>query len=440
MTRKKFYVTTAIDYVNAKPHIGHAYQKIVADVLARWNKIRGKEVFFITGTDEYGQKIANSAMEAGKNSQEFVDDVSKEFKKSWNILNIDFDRFIRTTDEDHKEKVKEFVKLMEKKGDIYKGEYSGDYCEGCEAYITKKDIIDNKCPFHPNKELKQLAEETYFFRLSKYEDKLLDLYEKNSNYILPLFRKKEIINRVKSGLKDLNIARLKENMNWGIDFPIDDKYVIYVWYEALLNYITGIDWPNKKFEKFWPADVQLLGIDNSWFHCVIWPAMLMSVGIEPAKTILINGFLTIDGQKISKSLGNIISPKELLKKYSADSIRYFVCRNFVFGQDGDFSQKALIQRHNDELADKLGNLVSRVSGLIEKNGVEEFDWEKSKNEVLIKRNIALTNMNLFAIKLKNLYTIFTVLEKSIEKLFENYEFDKVLNEIFNLCFRNLEFY
>lgn len=400
---KKFYVTTAIDYVNAEPHIGHAYQKIIADVLARWHKINEEEVFFLTGTDEHGQKLAESAREVGKTPKEFVDSISPKFQESWDLLNIKYDRFIRTTDKEHEKKVREFIKLMEKNGDIYKGEYCGLYCEGCEAYITEKDLVNNRCPFHPNKELKELKEEAYFFRLSKYEKKILELYEKNKKYILPLFRRQEIINRVKDGLKDLNITRLKKNMSWGINFPLDDKYVVYVWYEALLNYITGIGWPvDKKFKKFWPADVQLLGIDNGWFHCVIWPAMLFSNKIKPANTILINGFLTFNGKKISKSLGNVISPKYLVEKYGADSIRYYVCRNFVFGQDGDFSEEELTARYNNELADKFGNLISRISALIEKNGIE-----KCENRLIKKLKI-----------------------KEIEKKIENYEFDRALNEIF----------
>lgn len=403
MVKKKFYVTTAIDYVNSEPHIGHAYQKIIADVLARFHKLKGEEVFFLTGTDEHGQKIATSAQERGKSPKKFVDEIAPKFSNAWKQLNIEFDRFIRTTDKDHEEKVKEFINLVEKKGDIYKGKYKGLYCEGCEAYVTEKDLINGRCQFHPNKELKELEEETYFFRLSKYEKLLLDFYEKNENYILPKFRKQEIINRVKEGLKDLNITRLKENTSWGIPFPLDNDYVVYVWYEALLNYITGVGWPkDPKFKKFWPADVELLGIDNGWFHCVIWPAMLMSAGIKPPKTILINGFLTFNGKKISKSLGNSISPVELVNKYGADTIRYYVCRNFVFGQDGDFSEKEIVERHNSELADKLGNLVSRVAGLIERNGFQKCEVKLLK-------------------KLK---------EKEIERKIKNYEFDKALNEIF----------
>ena len=400
---KKFYVTTAIDYVNAEPHIGHAYQKVLADVLARWHKVIGDDVFYLTGTDEHGQKIAKSAEEKNESPKEFVDSLALKFKEAWEELDIKFDRFIRTTDKDHEKKVQDFIRLIDKKGDIYKGEYKGLYCEGCEAYITEKDLINGKCPFHPNREIKEIMEETYFFRLSKYRDKLLEFYKKNKDYILPAFRRQEIINRVKEGLKDLNITRLKKNMSWGIQFPLDKDYVVYVWYEALLNYITGIGWPDDvKFKKFWPADVEILGTDNAWFHCVIWPAMLFSAGIKPPKSILINGFLTFEGQKISKSLGNSISPKKLIEQYGSDSVRYYLCRNFVIGEDGDFSEKNLIYRNNGELADKLGNLVSRVTALAEKYGIE-----KCENKLLKKLEL-----------------------KKIDKLFENYELDKVLNEIF----------
>ncbi len=389
--------------MNSEPHIGHAYQKIIADVLARWHKQKGEEVFFLTGTDEHGQKIARGAEVNGKTPKRFVDELTPKFEKAWKSLDIEFDRFIRTTEEDHQARVKKFIEIVEKKGDIYKGKYKGLYCEGCEAYVTEKDLVNGRCQFHPNKEPKELKEDSYFFKLSKYQKNLLEFYDKNSDYILPLFRRQEIVNRVKEGLNDLNITRLRQNMSWGISFPLDSDYVVYVWYEALLNYITGIEWPDgKKFKKFWPADVELLGIDNGWFHCVIWPAMLFSAGIKPAKTILINGFLTFNRQKISKSLGNSISPFELVDKYGADAIRYYLCRNFVFGQDGDFSEKELVSRYNNELADKLGNLVSRVSSLIERDG-----FQKCENKLLKKLK-----------------------EKEFEKKIKNYEFDKALNEIF----------
>ena len=390
---RKFYITTAIDYVNADPHVGHAYQKIIADALARWHKLKGEKVFYLTGTDEHGQKVVRSAEEAGKNPKEFVDKIAKKFKESWKILNIDYDRFIRTTDKDHEKFVQTFIKKIEK--DIYKGEYEGLYCVGCERFYTEKDLVEGQCQFHPGKKLESLKEETYYFKLSKYQKQLLKLYEKK-NFVLPRERKKEIINRVREGLQDLSITRT--NFKWGILFPLDKKHVVYVWFDALLNYLTGAG----KNQSFWPADVHLLGKDNGWFHAVIWPAMLLAAGYKLPRTIFIHGFLTFNSQKISKSLGNVISPSYLSEKYGTDSIRYFICRNFVFGEDGDFSEKVLVERHNNELANKLGNLVSRVTGLAEKVGIEKI------------QNTLLKKLKL----------------REIEKHIENYRFDKALNDIF----------
>lgn len=398
MVRKKFYVTTAIDYPNSEPHIGHAYQKVVADVLSRWHKLLGEDVWFLTGTDEHGKKIQEVAEKVGKTPKQFVDELSVKFKEAWKSLNIEPSRFIRTTDKDHEKIVQDVIKKCFKNGDIYKGEYEGCYCVNCEAYVTEKDLVNGECPFHPGKKIQILKEESYFFKLSKYQKFLLDLYKNNSEFILPKERKNEIVNRVKEGLKDLSISRT--SFDWGIPFPLDKKHVTYVWFDALFNYYSG----SGPKQKYWPANVHLLGKDNSWFHCVYWPAFLKSAGIELPKTVFVHGFLTFNGQKISKSLGNVISPKYLAEKYGADSVRYFLCRQFPFaeGNDGDFSERALIDRHNNELADKLGNLVSRVSALIEKYGTE-----KTENKLIKKLNL-----------------------EKIEKLFENYELDKVLNEIF----------
>jgi methionyl-tRNA synthetase len=392
---RKFYVTTAIDYVNAEPHIGHAYQKIVADALARWHKLLGDEVRFLTGTDEHGKKVQNAAEAAGKSPKEFVDETSKKFKEAWKALNVIPNRFIRTTDKDHAKVVKEFIEKCEKKGDIYKGTYEGNYCVNCEAYVTKKDLVDGECPYHPGKKIEKISEESYFFKLSKYQDFLLDLYKKHPEFVLPDSRRNEIINRVKDGLNDLSITRT--SFDWGIPFPLDKKHVTYVWFDALINYYTGED-------GFWPADVHILGKDNTWFHAVYWPAMLKSVGYKLPKTIFNHGFLTFNGQKISKSLGNVISPLVLVEKYGADSIRYYALRHFPFanGDDGDFSEEVLVRRHNDELANKLGNLVSRVSSLAEKNGIA-----KCENKLLKKLKL-----------------------KEIGKLIDNFEFDKALNLIF----------
>ena len=396
---EKFYITTAIDYVNAAPHIGHAYQKIVADTLARWNKLQGKDVLFVTGTDEYGKKVQEAAEAAGKNPKQFVDEISKEFIKAWKILNIDYDRFIRTTDPDHAEIVKKFIEKCNEAGDIYKGEYSGDYCTGCEAYITERDLIEGKCPIHPNREIEKISEESYFFKLSKYQDFLLKLYK--TDFTKPKIRRNEVRKRVEEGLNDLSISRT--SFDWGIPFPLDKKHVTYVWFDALINYYTATR--EKGREDFWgQPTVHILGKDNTWFHNVYWPAMLKSAGIELPKTTINHGFLTFNGQKISKSLGNSISPITLVDKYGVDAVRYFCLRNFSFvsGSDGDFSETSLVERHNNELANKLGNLISRTSALAEKYGME-----KTSNTLLKKLNL-----------------------KQIEKHFDEFQIDKALNEIF----------
>ncbi|MBU4086719.1 MAG: class I tRNA ligase family protein, partial [Nanoarchaeota archaeon] len=365
---KKFYITTAIDYPNAEPHVGHAYQKLIADALARWHRLKGEDVFFLTGTDEHGKKIQEAAEKQGKKPKEFVDEVSEKFKEAWKSLNIKHDRFIRTTDKDHEKLVQEAIKKCDKNKDIYKGFYEGHYCVGCEAYYTEKDLTNGYCPIH-KKPVEKLKEESYFFRLSKYQKFLLDLYKKNPNFVLPDERRNEIISRVKEGLKDLSISRT--SFSWGIPFPLDKKHVVYVWFDALFNYISGAG----KNHEYWPAELHLLGKDNGWFHAVYWPAFLKSAGYELPKTVFIHGFLTFNGQKISKSLGSSISPNNLVEKYGTDSVRYFVFRQFPFaeGADGDFSEKALVERNNSELADKLGNLISRVSSLIEKNGLEKTE-------------------------------------------------------------------
>ncbi|MGY4884551.1 MAG: methionine--tRNA ligase [Nanobdellota archaeon] len=400
---KKFYVTTPIYYPNDIPHIGHAYTTIAADLLARWNKLLGKEVFFLTGTDEHGKKIENIAKENGKKPKEFIDVLIPKFKDAWKKLNIDYDYFIRTTDPDHEKVVKEVLKKVYDNGDIYLGQYEGYYCTGCEAYYTEKDLVEGCCPIH-KKKIELLKEASYFFKLSKYQKKLLELYEKHPEFILPKSRRNEIINRVKEGLNDLSISRT--SFDWGIKLPFDSKHIAYVWFDALLNYYSATKLKGK--QKFWPTDVHLIGKDIIWFHTVYWPAMLLSAGIELPKTVFAHGWWTFDNEKISKSRGKVINIDELISIAGVDSARYFLFRNTAFGDDGDFSEQSLIDRHNNELANKLGNLVSRVSSLIEKNGIE-----KCENKLLKKLKI-----------------------KEIERLFENFEFDKVLNEIFafiDLC-------
>jgi methionyl-tRNA synthetase len=407
--KQKFYVTTAIDYVNAEPHIGHAYQKIVADVLARWHRLIGEDVFFLTGTDEHGKKVAESAEKAGKSPEEFSNEISKKFQEAWSSLNVQPNRFIRTTDKDHEKTVHEITKKINEKGDIYKSEYEGLYCTGCEAYYTEKDAPELICPIH-KKPLEKLKEESYFFRLSRYQNFLLEHYKKHPEFILPESRRNEVVNRVKEGLKDLSITR--SSLTWGIPFTLDKQHVFYVWYEALINYYTGIN--SAKLKKYWPANAHILGKDNTWFHAVIWPAILKSADIKLPISTLNHGFLSFNGEKISKSLGNAISPKYLVEKYGVDTIRYFSLRHFPFatGEDGNFDEPALIDRHNNELANKLGNLISRVSALAEKYGLEKSEIKELNSQDLVKK---------------------------VEKHFENYELDKALNEIFAFIDRCNEF-
>jgi len=400
----KYYVTTPIYYPNDVPHIGHAYTTIAADVLNRWNKLQGKETFFLTGTDEHGKKIAEAAEKSKLTPKEFADKLIPEFKKAWQLLNIDYDRFIRTTDKDHEKIVQEILQRVHDKGDIYKGEYEGLYCTACEAYYTEKDSIDNCCPIH-KRPLEKLKEESYFFRLSKYQPFLLDLYRNNPQFISPDKRRKEIINRVKEGLHDLSISRT--SFNWGIPLPFDKKHFSYVWFDALLNYYSATK--EKGREKFWPADIHLVGKDILWFHAVYWPAILKSAGIKMPKKIFAHGWWTVNGEKMSKTAGNAIKIKELADIAGTDSARYFLLRETSFGDDGDFSKEMLIERHNNELANKLGNLVSRVSALAEKYGLEKAKAIDSK-KVIKKTKDYIEDLKFD----RAIYEIFAFIDKTNE--------------------------
>jgi len=403
MTKEKFYVTTTIPYANAGPHIGFALEIVQADVLARWNRFLGKEVFFLTGTDEHGQKNYATAKKEGLDVQKFVDRNTADFLKLTKELNITNDNFIRTTDKKvHWPGVEEFWEILVKNGDLYKKEYTGFYCSGCERFITEKELEDGKCPDHPTLDIQEISEENYFFKLSKYSDKIKKLIESDKLKICPVKWKNDFLGLIKDGLTDVSFSRDNKHLPWGIPVPGDANQVMYVWCDALTNYLTGIGYPNKKYEKYWPADVHVVGKDMLRFHTGIWPGMLLSAGLELPKEVIVHGHLTVDGKKMSKSVGNVVSPLELLKKYDSDSVRYILLRNVPFGDDGAFSEDSLIQRHNDELANKLGNLVSRVSGLIEKNGVE-----KCENKLLKKFKT-----------------------KDISNLVNKYKFDKVLNDIF----------
>ena len=403
MAKEKFYITTTIPYANAPPHIGFALEIVEADILARWNSILGKDVFFLTGTDEHGVKNYQTAKKQGLSSQDFVNKNSDLFEELAKELNISQNYFIRTTDQkNHWPGVVQMWKLLEKNGDLYKKKYSGFYCSGCERFVTEKDLIGNKCPDHPKLEIQKIEEENYFFKLSKYSKKITELIKTDKLKIHPKKWKNDFLSLIKEGLTDVSFSRNKEVLPWGVPVPGDTNQVMYVWCDALTNYLTGVGYPNKKFEKYWPADLHVVGKDMLRFHTGIWPGMLLSAGLPLPKEVIVHGFLTVDGKKMSKSTGNVVAPLELLKKYNSDSLRYSLCRATPFGDDGDFSEKALVDRHNNELANKLGNLVSRISGLIEKNGMK-----KCENKLLKKLKL-----------------------KEIEKLIENYELDKALNGIF----------
>lgn len=357
---KKFYITTPIYYVNDRPHIGHAYTTIAADILARYHRLIGDKVFFLTGTDEHGAKVAEAAEKFGKSPQEHCNEQTENFKKAWRQLNISNDGFLRTTDKNHISLVQKVLQILWDKKFIYKGKYRGFYCTGCEQYKTKSQLVDGKCPEH-QREPEILSEECYFFKLSTFQDELLKRISKDTFEIQPKERKNEIISFLKKE-KLQDVAFSRKNVQWGIPLPFDKSHTTYVWVDAFLNYLTGLDWRgnSERLPEFWPPDIQLMSKDILRVHATIWPGILLALEIPLPKKLFVHGYFTIKGQKMSKSLGNVICPTEMVEKFGVDAVRYLILSATTFGHDGDISWEKLTEKYNADLANGLGNLVSRV--------------------------------------------------------------------------------
>lgn len=422
---KKFYVTTPIYYPSANFHIGHCYTTIIADAIARYRRLSGDDVFFLTGTDEHGQKIQKKAEEAGITPQEYVDDIVNNAKDLWKSLGISYDKFIRTTDKEHVEVVQKIFKKLYDQGDIYKGEYKGLYCTPCESFWTETQLINGKCP-DCGREVNEVTEEAYFFKLSKYQDKLVEYIESHPKFIEPESRKNEMINNfIKPGLEDLCVSRT--SFNWGVPVTFDDKHVVYVWLDALSNYISALGYlteDDSLLKKYWPADLHIVGKEIVRFHTIIWPIMLMALGLELPKQVFGHGWLVINGGKISKSLGNYKDPREYIEAYGVDAVRYFSLREVPFGNDGNFSEELLITRTNADLANVLGNLVNRTIGMANKyfdgiiencNVCEEVD-DNLKRVALNLKNKVDDNMNNLQISdaLDDIFELFRACNKYID--------------------------
>lgn len=368
---KKFYITTPLYYVNAEPHIGHSYTQIATDAIARFHKLIGENVFFMTGTDEHGEKIERaSEQELNKKGleKEFVDKIHIKFKELWKKLDIDWDYFIRTTEDMHKESVKYILEKLHKKGDIYKDKYKGYFCEPCEMFWTDFQAEDGICP-DCKRELKREEEDAYFFKISKYQSWLIEYVEKHTEFIKPLYRRNEILGLLRSSkLIDLCITRPKARLGWGIETPFNKDYVVYVWFDALINYISGAGYPRdmKRFNRLWPADFHIIGKDILRQHAIYWPIMLKALDLDMPKTIFAHGWWVFKGEKMSKSKGNIVDPNYLIGTYGKDTLRYFLLREIPFGLDGSFSENSIISRHDSDLANDLGNLLNRSLTMVEK--------------------------------------------------------------------------
>ncbi len=378
----KYFITTTLPYVNADPHIGFALEIVQADTIARYHRLLGDDVIFNFGTDEHGLKIYRKALEEGKSSKDYVDEYAAKFDALKKILNLSYNHFIRTTDDYHIEAAQEFWRICNKNGDIYKKNYKAKYCVGCELEKTDSELVNGRCPLHPDKELEIIEEENYFFRFSKYQKSLLAFYEKNPDFVIPKSKFNEIKSFVSQGLQDFSVSRLKSKMPWGIEVPGDPEQVMYVWFDALINYISTIGWPKKldEFKSWWPG-IQVAGKDNLRQQCAIWQAMLISAGLPNSRQVFIHGFISINGQKISKSLGNVISPFDLVPKYGTDAVRYYLLSKVHPYEGSDFTMLKFEDSYTSDLANGLGNLVSRVAKMAESSGRK---FPSSKKNLSVK--------------------------------------------------------
>ncbi len=419
---KKYYITTPLYYVNYKPHIGHAYTTLAADILKRHKKAQDIDVYLQTGTDEHGINIQRTAEEHNKDPKQWADEIVEEFKNMWKVLHIDYDFFIRTTDEFHEKQVQLIFERLINTGDIYKGNYEGLYCSSCENFYDEGELVEGMCPIH-KKQVEKVVEETYFFKLSKYQDRLLEHYRKNPEFLSPSYRANEIIRFVEMGLKDISVSRTK--VKWGIKVLRDPSHTIYVWFDALLNYITGAGYDinnpdNEKFKSIWPCDVHLIGKEIFRFHAVIWPAILMALNVELPQKVYAHGWWTVNGEKMSKSRGNIINPVEIVNNYGLDAFRYFIFREVPFGQDGDFSIEMFKTRYNSDLANGLGNLFSRTVNMVRKylNNVMPEKPENSKifTELLLMQDEIYQKMDelQFSYALDIIWKAIAILNKEID--------------------------
>jgi len=421
--QKSYLITTPIYYVNDEPHLGHAFTTLCADVYSRFLKIQRKDAFFLTGTDEHGMKIAEIAKEKGKSPKEFCDEISEKFKKTWKELSIEYDFFVRTTDKYHELAVKKFIEILKEKNQIYQKEYEGLYCVGCEKFLTEKELENGLCPHHKRAPLK-LREKNYFLKIQDKLPKIKSLIETGKFKIFPEFAKKEVFGLLEQGLEDLSISRDKERVKWGIEFPGDKSQLVYVWFDALINYISSVGFARnkKKFERWWQKSfvVHFIGKDILKFHAIFWPAMLLCAKIKTPNQLAVNGFFTVEGQKMSKTLGNVIRPKDLIERFGVDATRYLILSQFPFGEDGDIKMSKFAEKYNADLAFGLGNLVSRVLNLAKKQNInlkKTLVQKSIENEVKRRKNNYqkfLINFGFYE-SLKEIWHLIHFCDKYIDK-------------------------